>query len=228
MRRGPDPPRRGPPARTRGAAARSCRVRGRRAHDAAAAAACATAYPTPRPARLPRRRPAACTPPPRSPSSSRTPSAPAVHPGATGRRAAGGQPARSATPRRVLADVAEGVRSTAERDAKRLLARSGLPEPWWNVAGVRPPAAGCSASRTPGSTRSPLTWEINSYAWHLEPRVLPGDHAHREMTAANVIVLRCSPQRCARRRPRRWPTLVAAYARRPGDPAPRCGPTTAS
>ena len=35
----------------------------------------------------------------------------------------------TAMPRRVLADVADGVRSTAERDAKRLLARSNLPEP---------------------------------------------------------------------------------------------------
>ncbi len=60
----------------------------------------------------------------------------------------------SATPRRVLADVSEGVRSTAERDAKRLLARSGLPEPWWNVRGSRRNGAGCSGSRTPGSTRS--------------------------------------------------------------------------
>lgn len=59
----------------------------------------------------------------------------------------------SAMPRRVLADVADGVRSTAERDAKRLLGKSGLPEPWRN-AEVCDERGRLLGSPTSGSTRS--------------------------------------------------------------------------
>ncbi len=49
----------------------------------------------------------------------------------------------SATPRRVLVDVSEGIRSTAERDAKRLVARSGLPRRG-GTSRFTTNAAGCS------------------------------------------------------------------------------------
>jgi hypothetical protein len=74
----------------------------------------------------------------------------------------------SATPRQVLADVAEGIRSTAERDAMRLLARSGLPEPWRNVAVYDAEGHFLGISDV-WFDEVALTWEINSYAWHLNP-----------------------------------------------------------
>jgi len=39
----------------------------------------------------------------------------------------------TAVPRAVLADVADGVRSAAERAAKQFWSTTGLPEPWWNA-----------------------------------------------------------------------------------------------
>ncbi len=74
----------------------------------------------------------------------------------------------SATPRQILADVAEGIRSTAERDAKRLLARSGLPEPWRN-AKVYDAQGRLLGISDVWFDEVALTWEINSYAWHLSP-----------------------------------------------------------
>ena len=82
----------------------------------------------------------------------------------------------SATPRRVLVDVSEGIRSTAERDAKRLVARSGLPAPWWNVP-VYIEHGRLLGIADAWFDEVALAWEINSYAWHLNLR--PGDRALR-------------------------------------------------
>jgi len=99
----------------------------------------------------------------------------------------------SATPRRVLADVAEGVRSAAERAAKHLLVGSGLPEPWWN-------ARVCTADgRLLGVADAwfddvALTWEINSYAWHLNPKSYAREvKRSAAMAAAGVPVVPVLP-----------------------------------
>jgi len=117
----------------------------------------------------------------------------------------------SAAPRRVLADISAGVRSTAERDAKRLLRRSGLPEPWWNVAvhDARGRLLGVSDA---WFDEVALTWEINSVAWHLRPE----DYAREvsrtaDMTAANVMVLPVLPSALHRDPDGSMATLVAAY-----------------
>jgi hypothetical protein len=68
----------------------------------------------------------------------------------------------------VLIDVSEGIRSTAERDARRLLRRSGLPEPWWNVE-VHHESGNLLGIADAWFDEVALTWEINSYAWHLAP-----------------------------------------------------------
>ena len=135
----------------------------------------------------------------------------------------------SATPRRVLADVADGVRSTAERDAKRLLAQSGLPEPWWN-AEVRDQRGRLLGIADAWFDEVALAWEINSYAYHL----LPQDYAREvkrtaEMAAAGVIVLRAA-DRPARRRRRCAPQARAQPLQRP-DSSPssgRCDPALVS
>jgi hypothetical protein len=127
----------------------------------------------------------------------------------------------SATPRRVLADVADGVRSTAERDAKRLLARSGLPEPWWNVKVFD------SRGRFLGVSDAwfdevALTWEINSYAWHLNPQAYAREVKRTaEMTAASVVVVPVLPTAIRDDPADSLSNLEAAYeaaARRPRPP----------
>ena len=127
----------------------------------------------------------------------------------------------SATPRRVLADVADGVRSTAERDAKRLLKQSGLPEPWWN-AEVRDQRGRLLGISDAWFDEVALTWEINSYAYHL----LPQDYAREvkrtaEMAAAGVTVVPVLPTALRDDPVGSMANLVAAYkaaARRPRPP----------
>jgi hypothetical protein len=99
----------------------------------------------------------------------------------------------SATPRRVLADVADGVRSTAERDAKRLLARSGLPEPWRN-AEVRDVHGRLLGISDVWFDDVALTWEINSYAWHLNPQAYAAEVKRTAtMAAAGIAVVPVLP-----------------------------------
>lgn len=124
-------------------------------------------------------------------------------------------------PRRVLADVADGVRSTAERDAKRLLAGSNLPEPWWNVE------IWALGGRLLGIADAwfddvGLTWDINSYAWHLLPRY----YAHEvkrtaTLTAEGVVVVPVLPTALHRDGPGCLADPEAAHAaaaRRPRPP----------
>ncbi len=75
----------------------------------------------------------------------------------------------TALPRAVLADLGQGVRSAAEREAKKLWARTGLPEPWWNAAvygenGTFLGVADCWVDDVA------MVWEIESTEWHLSPR----------------------------------------------------------
>lgn len=101
----------------------------------------------------------------------------------------------SATPRDVIRDVDAGVRSAAERDARKLWERSGLPEPWWNAAVYG--SDGCLLGIADGWwDEVGLAWEINSFAWHL----LPADYAREQekrarFAAAGVPVLPTLPRR---------------------------------
>jgi hypothetical protein len=74
----------------------------------------------------------------------------------------------TAVPRSVLQDVAEGVRSAAERQAKAVWLRTGLPEAWWNVAvhdedGRFLGIADCWVDEVA------MVWETESSEWHLSP-----------------------------------------------------------
>jgi len=107
----------------------------------------------------------------------------------------GGGPAKgSALFREALADVADGIRSTAEGDLKDLLARSGLPMPLFNPSlydhdGIfiaRPDAW------WPGLG---IAVEVDSREWHMSP----GDHARtlargRRMARYQIVVLRFTPK----------------------------------
>jgi very-short-patch-repair endonuclease len=100
----------------------------------------------------------------------------------------------SAGLRRALAEVAEGVRSTAEADLLRLIRRARLPVPllnprlyvggkflaspdaWWPDAGV--------------------AVEVDSRQWHLAPAQWEETMArHARMSSHGIIVLHYSPNR---------------------------------
>lgn len=88
----------------------------------------------------------------------------------------------TAMPARVLSDVAAGVRSTAERDARRLWQRSGLPQARWNVAVYGPDGAflGIADCWVDGVA---MVWEIESSEWHLSPE----DHDRTVQRAARFV-----------------------------------------
>jgi hypothetical protein len=127
----------------------------------------------------------------------------------------------SALPRRVLADVADGVRSTAERDAKRLLARSSLPEPWWN-AEVRDLGGRLLGIADAWFDEVALAWEINSYAWHLLPQYYANEVKRTAgLTAVGVAVLPVLPTSLRDDQDGSLAELEAAYdaaGRRPRPP----------
>ncbi|WP_433556454.1 hypothetical protein ACQPWY_30075 [Pseudonocardia xinjiangensis] len=85
-------------------------------------------------------------------------------------------------PRRVLGELAEGVRSAAELEAKRLWSSTGLPEPWWNAAvydaeGRFLGVADCWLDDVA------MVWEIESSEWHLSP----ADHDTTVERAAGFV-----------------------------------------
>ena len=126
----------------------------------------------------------------------------------------------TATPRRVLRDVGAGVRSAAERDAKALWRRSGLPEPWWNALVFD--ASGSLLGIADGWWDDvALAWEINSVEWHL----LPEDYAREQeklarFTAAGVGVLPTLPSRMRSRAPDVMDELRRAYEAAAARPRP--------
>jgi len=105
---------------------------------------------------------------------------------------AGRHDARDALFRRVLAEVAAGIRSAPEAELRELIRGSGLPAPLYNPDLY---LNGRFLSR-------PDTWwpqagvavEVDSKEWHLSP----GDwqqtmRRHRRMTAAGIFVVHVSP-----------------------------------
>ncbi len=126
----------------------------------------------------------------------------------------------SAIPRRVLADVSDGIRSTAERDAKRLLARSSLPEPWWNVE-VRTLQGRLLGIADAWFDDVALAWEINSYAWHLLPQYYANEIKRTAgLTAEGVTVLPVLPTSLRDDGDRSLAELETAYAAAARRPRP--------
>jgi hypothetical protein len=126
-----------------------------------------------------------------------------------------------AMPRAVLADVADGVRSAAERAAKQFWPSTGLPTPWWNasvwnVDGAFLGIADCWLDEVA------MVWEIESSEWHLDP------DAHEytvrraaEFTAAGVVYVASKPKMVLNDRSVVAATLRGAYTqalRRPRPP----------
>ncbi len=126
----------------------------------------------------------------------------------------------TAVPRRVLADVALGVRSAAERSAKLLWLSTGLPEPWWNAEvcdaeGHRLGIADCWVNDVA------MVWEIESSEWHLSP----ADHEYTlrraaRFTAAGAVYVASKPTMVLNDRAGVVATLRAIYEQARKRPRP--------
>ena len=101
----------------------------------------------------------------------------------------------TAMPRLVLRELAAGIRSAAELEARRIWAATGLPEPWWNVTIYGPDGKqiGVADCWLDGVA---MVWEIESSEWHLSPR----DHDRTveraaDFVAAGVVYTATKPKR---------------------------------
>jgi hypothetical protein len=104
-----------------------------------------------------------------------------------------GQKPGSALFRVALAEVADGIRSTAEADLKDLLVKARLPMPLFNPELYA--ADGTFIARPDGWwPELGIAIEVDSQEWHLSPQ----DHADtlargRRLARYQIVVLRCTP-----------------------------------
>jgi hypothetical protein len=126
----------------------------------------------------------------------------------------------TAVPRAVLADVAAGVRSAAERAAKQLWPQTRLPEPWWNAAvfdadGRLLGIADCWVDDVA------MIWEIESSEWHLSPAA--HEYTVRraaQFTAAGAVYVASKPKMVLNDGAGVTATLRAVYAQAAARPRP--------
>lgn len=133
---------------------------------------------------------------------------------------AAGSDRGSALPRAVLAEVGDGVRSSAEAEARELVLGSDLPVPLWN------PRLYDSAGRflaTPDAWFDDvgLAWEIDSLEWHLGPAEYAATLERRaRLTAAGVHVVHHVPSAVQQRPAEVLAVLRANHARAAARPRP--------
>ena len=126
----------------------------------------------------------------------------------------------TAIPRQVLREVAEGVRSAAELQAKQLWKKAGLPEARWNVVIRR--ADGSLVGRADcWVDEVALVWEIESTEWHLDPAA----HEYTVeraacFTAAGAVYLATKPRKIMTDPHAVAATLRAAYEQALRRPRP--------
>jgi hypothetical protein len=116
-------------------------------------------------------------------------------PEALQRELAEGSTIGSALPRRVVHEMNAGIRSVAEAWAKRVIKRSGLPQPQWNVE-IRDVEGKLLGITDAWWEEIGLAWEIDSLEYHLGP----ADYArtvekHTRFAAAGVMVVHTLPSR---------------------------------
>ncbi len=105
-----------------------------------------------------------------------------------------GPSAGSARLRAVLAEVADGIRSAAEGDLRKLIKRSGLPDPLYNPRLY----AGEEFVATPDAwwQDAGVAVEVDSRQWHMSPGDWEQTMArHSRMSAIGIIVLHYPPRR---------------------------------
>jgi hypothetical protein len=125
----------------------------------------------------------------------------------------------TALPRRILAELDDGVRSLAQGWARRLVLRAGLPTPRWRV-----PISGPSGAHlaTPDAWWDVgLAWEVDSYAFDLTP----ADYAAAltratHLTAAGILVVHTRPAQLRDEPAAVADLLTAAYTQASTRPRP--------
>jgi hypothetical protein len=118
----------------------------------------------------------------------------------------------TALPRRVLAEIATGVRSPAESWGLRLVSKSDLPEPQWNVP-IRQPDGELLGIVDAWWDSVGMAWEIDSAEFHSSPTAYAATVSRgTKLTGAGLIVVHTLPARI-RKEPRAvLNELRAAYA----------------
>jgi hypothetical protein len=109
----------------------------------------------------------------------------------------GGPIRDSATFRSVLAEVAEGIRSTAEGDLRSLIRTARLPIPLFNASLY----AGDAFIASPDAwwPEAGVAAEVDSYEWHLSPADADRTRKrHDVMCAAGILLLHFSPRQIRR------------------------------
>jgi len=147
----------------------------------------------------------------------------------------------TALAREVVLEIQDGVRSPAEAWARRVLGRSGLPAPQWNVALHSEDGRGLGVVDAWWDDAG-LAWEIDSLAWHMSPAEHDRDTRKQSaLVAVGIPVVRTRPYRLklepaavvaelraahqsAARHPR--PRVRAALWRPPAQPEPRLSGTS--
>jgi len=101
-----------------------------------------------------------------------------------------------AMPRRVLAEISDGVRSAAEAWARALIRRSRrVPPPAWNIA-VRSNSGQLLAVVDAWWDDAGLAWEIDSREFHLGPAGYDTTmRRHSALAASGVLVVHTVPGR---------------------------------
>lgn len=101
----------------------------------------------------------------------------------------------SALPRRVLAEVEDGIRSAAEAWGRSLVKRSSLPEPEWNVE-LRTRTGVLLGISDAWWREVGLAWEIDSKRYHLNPNGYARTLAkHAALTSSGIVVVHTLPSR---------------------------------
>jgi hypothetical protein len=126
----------------------------------------------------------------------------------------------SALPRSVLEEVADGVRSPAEADARSLVAGSALPPPMWNPR-LHDPDGRFVATPDAWFDDVAMAWEIDSREWHLGPDDYAATLARRNrLMAAGAVVVHHLPSDVRHRPARVLADLRANHALAARRPRP--------
>lgn len=132
------------------------------------------------------------------------------------------QPRRPGTAlaRRVLVEIADGIRSAAEAWARDLVLRSGLPAPKWNVE-LRDELGRSLGVVDAYWEEAGLAWEIQSRTFHLSPQALKRDVQKLAGLAAAGVTVFPSAATDLRDEPCEvLGELTSAYGRAASSPAP--------
>lgn len=126
----------------------------------------------------------------------------------------------TALPRRILAELDDGVRSLARGWAKRLVQRAGLPAPRWGVPITSETGAHLA---TPDAWWDDvgLAWQVEAYAFDLSASGYAAAlHRATHLTAAGIVVVHTPPAQLRDTPAQVADLLRAAYTQAAARPRP--------